>query len=430
MDSSHKAIDSTAKRVQKVYIAQAAFEYFVSLLVTDAYLAKLLTYMGLSDSLIGIISSLISFSFLFQLFTIALTPHIHNTKRTVIIFDTISQFFFAGIYLVPLLKIPVALKAIIVITFILIAYFLKYLISSVFFKWVNSFVEPAKRASFSALKESISLLSGIIFSLGTGYIVDHFDAINKIEVGFIVLAVVLTVLNGCNLASLLLINNEKCKERSNSKINLKIIYQHTIRNRKFMNVVLASSLYSVAYYISTGFMGTFKTSDLMLSVSAVQIMNMVGSFSRIIISKPFGKFSDRTSYATGFRVGMLVLAVAYAFNMFSTPESRWCVAVFTVLQSVSLAGTNQNKINICYNYVENDFLVYAMAIQNSISGLVGFGASILGGRILTCIQENGNQFLGINIYGQQILSAVSLMIILITVLFTKIVVEKQERFLQ
>ena len=46
---------------------QAAFEYFIAILVSDAYLAKLLTHIGLDDSLIGIIASLISAAFLFQL---------------------------------------------------------------------------------------------------------------------------------------------------------------------------------------------------------------------------------------------------------------------------------------------------------------------------------------------------------------------------
>ena len=119
-------------RSQKAYIAQAAFEYFVAILVSDAFLAKLLTYMGFSDSLIGIISSLISFSFLFQLFTIAMIPRIKNIKRTVVIFDTVSQLFFAGIYVVPFLRCGIHIKAAIVIGCLLAAYFLKYLISTVF----------------------------------------------------------------------------------------------------------------------------------------------------------------------------------------------------------------------------------------------------------------------------------------------------------
>ena len=56
------------KRSRWAYTFECAFEYFVSLLVTGVFLAKLLKDVGMDDALIGIISSFISLSFLFQLF--------------------------------------------------------------------------------------------------------------------------------------------------------------------------------------------------------------------------------------------------------------------------------------------------------------------------------------------------------------------------
>ena len=58
------------KRSRRAYILECAFEYFIALMVADAFLATLLTEMGLSDAVIGVISSLISLAFLFQLFSI------------------------------------------------------------------------------------------------------------------------------------------------------------------------------------------------------------------------------------------------------------------------------------------------------------------------------------------------------------------------
>ena len=66
---------------RKAYVGQCAIEYFISLLVADAFLANLLSNMGISDALIGIISSFISFAFLFQLFSIFLVRKIRNTKK-------------------------------------------------------------------------------------------------------------------------------------------------------------------------------------------------------------------------------------------------------------------------------------------------------------------------------------------------------------
>ena len=71
-----------------------------------------------------------------------------------------------------------------------------------------------------------------------------------------------------------------------------------------------------------------------------------------------------------------------------------------------------------------------MTIQNSISGIAGFAASLIGSGILAAVQRNNNQICGIPVYGQQVLSAISLGIVLITIAFTREVVEKQERVIQ
>ncbi len=98
--------------------------------------------------------------------------------------------------------------------------------------------------------------------------------------------------------------------------------------------------------------------------------------------------------------------------------------VFTILFNASYAGTNMNTFNITYNYVDPPYFSQAMALKNSIGGICGFGASILAGRILAAVQANGNRFLGIPLYGQQLLSAVSFLLTVATILFVQLVIEK------
>ena len=81
------------KRSRKAYIVQCTAEYFVSILIADAFLAKLLSNIGVSDALTGIISSFISFAFMFQLLSISLMKRMKSVKKTVILFDTLSQLF-------------------------------------------------------------------------------------------------------------------------------------------------------------------------------------------------------------------------------------------------------------------------------------------------------------------------------------------------
>ena len=82
------------KRSRTAYIAQSTFEYFISLLVADAFLAKLLTSIGLSDAVVGIVSSFISVAFVIQLASIPLVRTKISTKKLVITFDTLSQLLY------------------------------------------------------------------------------------------------------------------------------------------------------------------------------------------------------------------------------------------------------------------------------------------------------------------------------------------------
>lgn len=418
------------KRSRKAYIAQCTFEYLVSILVTDAFLAKLLTHMGISDVITGIISSLVSFSFLFQLFAIYLMAHLKNTKRTVVFFDTLSLLFFFCIYLVPFLSVGVQMKTAIVVACILFAYICKYLILSLCFKWANSYVDPQHRGEYSAGKEMISLVAGIVFTLLVGQVIDHYEGLDNLRGGFLFVAASMLILNICNFISLLLIKNEPISKQVVQKKKLTDVLRNTVGNRAFVNVMIMSALWEMGRYMTCGFLGTFKTSDLLLSVGTVQVINMVANLIRMIVSKPFGRYSDRTSYASGYRLGLGLAAAAFVAVIFCTPKTWWCIILFSVLFNVSLAGTNQNSSNITYSYVKAEYIVQAMAIKQSVAGILGFCASLAGSKILQYVQEKGNTFLGFPVYGQQLLAVISLLFVVAAIIFNKCVIEKQKRFVQ
>jgi len=418
------------KRSRAAYIGQETCNYFIQLLLGDAYLAVLLSNIGLSDAVIGIISSLVSFAFLFQLLSIVMMAHLKNTKRSVLFLDTLSNFIFLSLYLIPFLKANREVKTVIVIVCILLGYLCKYLIQSLIFRWGNSYVAPNKRGEFSALKEVISLISSIAFMLIVGYVIDYYESIQRIRGGFLFIAATMLIINLSNFVSILFIKNESDNKVAEEKRPLRDVLQNTLRNRNFVNVIIMSVLYQFGIYIYSGFMGTYKTSDLLLSVGMIQIINMAGSFCRMIFSKPFGKYSDRTSFSKGYGLALVLVVISNLFFVFCTPKIWWFIIPGTILFNISLAGSNSNNYNIVYSYVKTEYLVQAMAIKQSITGVMGFAASLIGGIILQKIQQNGNTFMGVSIYGQQVLSAISLVFILGAILFNKFVIEKQTRMIQ
>ena len=409
------------------YILECTFEYFIALTVSDAFLAALLTELGLGDAVIGVISSLISFAFLFQLFSVLVVRYIRNVKAVTIPIHCISQMFFLALYLLPFFGIPQALRAAVVAGCLMIAYFGNYLVTSLIFHWGNSYVDPKGRASFAATKEIISLLSGIVFSLALGYVFDRFIEAGNTEGGFLMIAAVMLIVNIGDFICLLLMKNPKTEQ---TPTETREPFWQAVRvlfsNKSFLYTVVLHSIWSISVYMTVGFMGTYKTKELLLSVGTVQIINIAACLLRAVFSKPIARYADRRSYAKGIGLGMAIAAVGYLINIFTTPSLWWLVILYTVLYHIACAGTNQNLLNLTYSYVEDRYFVQASAIKYSVSGLCGFAASMLGSRILDVIQKNGNTLFGMTVYGQQVLSLISLITVLFGIVFVTAVMAKRK----
>ena len=426
MDAS--VFQSTAyTRSRRAYTLECAFEYFVALLVADAFLASLLSHMGISDAVVGVISSLISLAFLFQLAAIFVVQRIRNVKLVAVTVHCIGQMFFLLLYLLPYLNIPANVRTAAVILCVMLGYLGNYIVTSVIFKWGNTFVNPATRADFAGTKEMISLLCGMAVSLSVGWAVDALTAAGNVTGSFLFVALMILLFNLCDLICLLLMKNpSEPRPRDRSVQPFWQVVRLLLRNRSFVCVVILSSLLYISTYMTIGFMGVYKTGDLLLSVGAVQLINIAGCLARFLMTKPIAHYADRRSYVKGIKLGMWIAVAGYLVNVFTTPDTRWLVIVFTLIYHTSCAGTGQNMYNIVYSYVEEEYFVQASAIKNSIAGLCGFGASLLGGLILDAVQANGNQILGIPVHGQQLLSVISAAVLLVAIVFISRVMEKQK----
>lgn len=300
------------KRSRGAYMTQCTVEYFITLLVTDAFLAKLLTHIGISDHLIGIIASFASMAFVIQLVAIFLVKTKLSTKKLVMFFDTLSIFFFMFLYLIPFLSLPTGTKTVLAVLSVILAYLGKYLIYSLCFKWANSFVNTDERARYSANKEILSLIKGMIFTTVIGYIIDHYEGIGSIEGGFLFIAISILILNVCNFICLLMIKKEDETEHKADSEPFSVIWKETLGDKNFRNIIVLTVLFDVARYFSLGFIGVFKTNDLMMSVFLIQIVNIIANVFRVLVSKPIAKYSDKTSYAKGFKLGMYLAVAAFA----------------------------------------------------------------------------------------------------------------------
>ena len=414
------------RRSRSAYVLECAFEYFVALTVTDAFLAKLLKSIGASDALCGIISSFISLAMLFQLLSLFIVNKITNTKKTAVVIHTCSQLLFTALYLIPFLPFADAYKQPIFILCMLLAYLGNYIITSVIFKWGMSFVDPGRRARYSAAKEMTSLASGIAVSLLLGAVIDKFDSAGNVYGGFLFTAICMAIFSLCDFVCLMLMKNDKAPAAADREPLLPVL-RHVFSNRPFVRTIVIHCLFNVALYTTYGFLGTYKQEELAYTIVQIQIINIIGVAGRFIASRPFGKYSDKHSYYYGIMLGLAILAAGFAVNIFTAPGTRFLIILFTLLYNVSSAGTRQNLLNITYSYVPEKYFVQATVIKSSIAGVAGFLATLASGKLLSAVQRGGNSVAGVTVYSQQLQSAISLGIVAVTLVYMAVLTNKMLR---
>ena len=418
------------KRSRRAYVIECMFEYFVATLVADAFIAKLLKYFGTSDALCGIISSFISLSFLFQIFSVLLMGRIRNTKRTAIIFHTAAQVLFSCLYLIPFLPFNNGARRAVFIVCILTAYFGNYFVTSLIYKWGSSFVDPHKRGSFSSTKEMVSLFSGIFVSLLLGYSIDKLSESGSPEKGFLLASVCMFVFCAADFVCLMCIKKDASDGEKKEIPGMREVMRNTLGNRNYVHTIILKCLWWGAVYTSIGFLGTYKQEELFYTLGQIQIINIAGVLGRFLVSKLFGKFSDRHGYVRGIQLALTVAASAFTVNIFTAPGSRWLIIVFVILYSLSQAGTYQNMINITYSFVDVKYFVQAAALKYCIAGLFGFLCTLGSGRLLAVIQANGNRLFGMTVYAQQVQSAISLTFVIAALIYSQVTLSHKKAMLQ
>lgn len=407
-----------------MYVLEAAFEYFISILITGAFLAKITNAIGMSDGLTGILSAFVSLGCGFQIFALFLANK-QPVKRWVTILHIINQLCFCAIYLVPVVPVSQTVKTVVFIVMLLSGYIISNVINSPKINWFMSLVDDKKRGVFTANKEIVSLIGGMVFSYLMGAVIDSFEAQGNLNYAFIFGAVTIFVLTMAHTATLVF-SKEKVQVREKRSVvsEIKVL----LKNKKVMKVILLAVLWSIAAYATTPFYGSYQIKELGFSMKFVSMLSIVYAVVRSLFSRILGRFADKRSFVAMLNICYVVALVGYAVNVFTVPSNgKVMFSLYYTLHAISLAGINSGTINLIYEEVETEQRTGAYALQQSISGTVGFLTTTLFSILVERIQANGNVFFGIPVYAQQVVSAVGVLVLIAIVIYVNTAMRKNKR---
>lgn len=408
---------------RRLSILQADLEYLIAILVGSTFLARLTSSLGFSDSLTGIISSIISLGCLFQLFSLLFRRK--RVKGFVMTLSIVNQLLFLLLYVIPVVPLPSNVKTAIFTVSIVAAYFFYNVAHPKKISWLVSLVDDEIRGSFTANKEIISLASGIAFSLIMGRVIDSMEAKGNLGGAFILTAaviLVLTVLHTVTMAG--------CVEEVNDAPSRKVMSSllSMFKNKSVLSLALLFVLWNVASYSTVSFYGTFQIRELGFSQTLAMVLTTVGSISRMAVSKFWGRLADRRSFAVMIEFCLCFALACWVAVTFATPKTGLvCFILYNLLHGIALGGINSALTNMIFDYVTPDKRADSLAFCQALAGLSGFAATLAVSVLVSYIQTNGNTFLGIHVYAQQVTSMIAAFFTLICILYVHFVVKKNKR---
>lgn len=404
------------KRSRFMYICEAALEYLIAILVSGSFLATLTKSLGMSDSLTGVLSSVISLGCLFQLLSAVYRRQ--QVKRFVMILSVFNQLLFMLLYVIPLAGGGKQLKIVAFTVVIILAYLLYNIAHPKKISWLMALVEDGHRGRFTANKEIVSLVIGMAFSFSMGVVVDYFSDRNEIRTAFALSGGVIFVLMILHTVTMALAVERPVEhvERRSFRENL----QDVLNNKNVVKISMVFILYNITTYLALPFYGTYQIHELGFSLKLVSAFTMLGSIVRILVSRFWGSYADKRSFAEMVEKCLLILGVGYLCAAFAVPANgRILFAGYYICHGVAQGGINSALINLIFDYVTPDKRADSLAICQAGAGIAGFLTTLAVSPLVSAIQQNGNTLWGLPIYAQQVLSAAALIITVLTVVFVR-----------
>jgi len=425
------------------YIFEAALEYFIDIMIKTTFITALLMNLGVSQGNAGRITSFASFAFIAQFFSVMFINPGNHVKKMSTVIHLINQLMFVFMYVMPIVNMPSSMKILVVAGLYLIGNLLHYTVFPFKFDWMMSYVEDKKRGVFSANKEIVSLLGGIIFSNSMGMVIDHFKEIGQEEVGFVISAFTILVLCILHLVTLLIVRDpigyHGIDYGHQKAMGVRDIFGITIFDKKFSKIVILDILWHIGTGISTAFFAIYAQESMEIKVLTITVITACSSLLRVLVSELFGKIADNTSWANMLSISFCIGALAFLVFSFANPGNCFDIKVFgmelrlnifhilyLLLHAVFMAGSNSGMTNITFDYVSHENRRYALGIKSAIGGLIAFLVTFIVGFFVDAYPNGVFKLFGMPIYTQQILSFGTFVVFIIIVIYIKKVIMKMK----
>ena len=411
-------------RISKLmYIIEALLEYYISILVTGTYLAKLTTTIGISDSTTALLSSIATFSGMFQLVSIYLAQRT-PLKRWLIPMSVLTQLLFASVYLIPLIGggfDPSWLFFFI----ILIANALKTIASPIKYTWFTSLVEERRRGAYASVLTMVSIIGSMIFTVAISAIIDYYDRTGNINGAFSCLAIIIIFTAVLHTATLIISKENRNAQKVKPVSPFRSIGE-LMHNKRYVRLLILYVMISFSSCFVTPFLSTYLLNELAFSLTFISVIDVVIGICQVFFLYFAGRYSMRHSYITLRHVSIIFQTVSMLAVVFMKGGLAVPMYIFYRLTAAATGATaSVSASTMLFSVAAPEHRTAAISLNTIIIGTLSFFMTLLATPLVNYVQKNGMSVFGIEIYAQQLLALISVFLAIPVFIYYHVFCKKQ-----
>lgn len=409
---------------EKMYVLQCALAYFISIITTGAYLAKLTTTIGISDGMTAILSNIASLACLFQLLSIPIS-HKKTFKRSVITTVFIAQVLLGFLYLIPFFGFSSGVNSALFFICIFFSYIFTQISGPLKFTWFMSLPSPERKGSFQSVVQMFSHATGLAFSFTASFLLDYFTETGNTEAMFITFTTVIMVLSVLNFITL-----SVSKEKPRPPMPKASVFgdvKSVLKQKGFPIYVLMYTLYCTGINMTSAFLGTYQVKELGLSMVQISTISAINAVSAIAFLAFFGNFARRRGLIKSICTGFPIYALGYLFITFTNPSNGFVMLIlYNVICTFGSAGIVVGIEPILFDTIPEEYRTTALSVKNFVAGIASFLTTLAATLLLNHIQSSGNKIFGINMYAQQLFAIITCALLLTSMMLFRAYAKKSQ----
>jgi MFS family permease len=185
-----------------------------------------------------------------------------------------------------------------------------------------------------------------------------------------------------------------------------------------MKILPICAFYYISCYFALPFYSTYTQKELGFSMTFLAVISAVSAIVRTVSNMFMGKLGDKYGFITLKGIGAFACAIALFINIFTVPANgKAFYMIYIVIYAMASAASGIATTNLIYEYAPLELRTGALAINGTLYGFASFFATLVATPIVDHIQKSGNTFLGMNVYAQQVVSAIGCGLMLLTLLY-------------